>query len=265
MLSISTDDAAGKGDPGRYLKCIADAGFSHVHWCHHWHGDFLYSDHEIDQIIRWYKEFGLTPHGVHGTDGDENKWYSAKDYQRLSGVELVQNRIHLAQRIGTDVVVMHVPWEAEELDPLRMSLDTLRLFAAERGVHLAVENCGNFDILKKLFSEYEPEYIGLCYDAGHGNMDGDIENLETVLDRLLIMHLHDNNGTDDQHNPIFSGTLDWEQLAGVLAKSRCKQPVNMEIMRAGSGFDDETAFLAHVYETGEPFSEMMETVRTAIS
>ena len=40
-LSITTDYAKDTGDPSPYLKRIADAGFSHIHWCHHWSTDFI--------------------------------------------------------------------------------------------------------------------------------------------------------------------------------------------------------------------------------
>ena len=43
MLSITTDYAKDVGDPSPYLRSIAEAGFSHLHWCHQWNTDFLYA------------------------------------------------------------------------------------------------------------------------------------------------------------------------------------------------------------------------------
>ena len=42
MLSMSTDYAEDTGSPELQLRRIAEAGFTHVHWCHHWDDDFLY-------------------------------------------------------------------------------------------------------------------------------------------------------------------------------------------------------------------------------
>jgi sugar phosphate isomerase/epimerase len=107
MLSITTDYFNDSGNPAPYLRRIAEAGFSHIHWCHHWRSDFLYSDAEIDQISKWLQEFGLQLNDLHGSEGMEKSWVSAQEYRRLAGVELVKNRIYMAAKLGGDVVIMH--------------------------------------------------------------------------------------------------------------------------------------------------------------
>ncbi len=42
-ISITTDYAENSGCCEPFLRKIAQAGFTHIHWCHHWNGDFLYS------------------------------------------------------------------------------------------------------------------------------------------------------------------------------------------------------------------------------
>ena len=79
MLSITTDYFTDHGDPSPYLRRIADAGFTHIHWCHHWRSDFLYADAEIDQIGYWLKEYGLVLHDVHGSEGIEKFWYALQE------------------------------------------------------------------------------------------------------------------------------------------------------------------------------------------
>ncbi|MCX7935928.1 MAG: hypothetical protein N3A66_11800, partial [Planctomycetota bacterium] len=59
MPAMTSDYAQSTGDPSPYLRRIAAAGFSHVHWCHHWNTDFLYARCEIEQIASWLKDFGL--------------------------------------------------------------------------------------------------------------------------------------------------------------------------------------------------------------
>jgi sugar phosphate isomerase/epimerase len=248
------------GDPSPSLKMIADAGFSHIHWCHQWCTDFLYSGHEIDQIEKWLAEYGLKTLDLHATDGNEKRWNSDQEYRRLAGVDLVRNRIEMTARLGGDAIVMHVGHEPV-LEFVRRSLDELRPLALERGIRIAVENGDNFPEMKQLLSEYEPEYVGLCYDAGHGNINDDIDNMNDVRDRLIVVHLHDNDGIGDLHNPVFSGTLDWERLAVVLAGSSYMKPLNMEVTMGNSGFDDPAKFLAHAFETGNRFSGMVEHAR----
>ena len=78
MLSITTDYAnIDKGNPSPYLRRIADAGFTHIHWCHHWNTDIVYSCPEIEQISRWLDEYGLELLDLHASVGPEKNWFSA--------------------------------------------------------------------------------------------------------------------------------------------------------------------------------------------
>jgi len=146
MLSITPTTLKSYGNPQPYLERIAAAGFTHIHWCHHWNTDFLYSEPEIDQVARWLAEYNLHMLNLHASQGKEKYWCSFLEYQRQAGVELVQNRIHMAAWLGADVVIIHVPSEAgvdvrqELLDPVRHSLDELLPFAKSHGVRIAVEN-----------------------------------------------------------------------------------------------------------------------------
>ena len=81
--------------PQKYLRLIGEAGFTHLHWCHQWNTDYLYSTYEIAQYKKWLQEYGLKLLGIHGSMGQEKMWFSFDEYQRKSGVLLVLNRIIL--------------------------------------------------------------------------------------------------------------------------------------------------------------------------
>ncbi|HDS74891.1 MAG TPA: sugar phosphate isomerase/epimerase [Firmicutes bacterium] len=261
MLSIATDYAADKGDPSPYLRRIADAGFTHVHWCHQWNTDFVYMDAEIEQIGKWLNEYGLELLDLHGSVGPEKSWLSAREYERLAGVALVKNRIEMTARLGGDAVVMHIPGEPGS-EPLHRSLSELEPFARERGVRIAVEN-GVFAAISDVLSQYSPEYVGLCYDSGHGNMSGEgLDRLAENTDRLCVLHLHDNDGKSDQHQVPFMGTIDWKRLAGIVAKSAYSKPVQMEVSMKQSGFEDEIAFLDKAREVGVRIAELIESAKS---
>ena len=262
-LSVTTDYAKDKGDPSPYLRRIADAGFSHVHWCHQWNTDFLYSKWEIEQVRKWLEAYGLQLLDLHGSVGPEKNWASRREYERRAGVELVKNRLDMAARLGSDVIIMHIP-TGPPCDPLRKSLDEIQSFARERGVRIALEN-GDFEAIRNVLSEYDRDYLGLCYDSGHGNMDGKgLDQLASLKDRLLSVHLHDNDGSGDQHNLPFSGTVDWARLARIIAESTYTKCTSMEVTMRNSGIEDETDFLKRAFETGTRFSKMIDEQRNAI-
>ena len=300
MLSMSTDYSSnvhrfdsmqdlvnGVGNPQPYLQAIAEAGFSHVHWCHHWSGDFMYMESEVAYIDRLLQEYGLQVADVHGAEGREKFWYSPQEYARLAGVELVKNRIDFCARLGGDAVVMHAyplpadPDQAEFVwEPLRKTLDALQCYAVERGIKIAIENLIDFPgiqfdevpieqagdnrgLLQRIFENYPAEFVGLCYDSGHGNLGYDrLEQLENFLDRLIVLHLNGNDGIADQHHNLFVNPLDWERLAQLIAASVYDKPMSLETM-ASERDESDAAFLQTAFETGNRFAEMVAKQRAA--
>ena len=265
MVSMTTDYAEDRGWARPYLRRIADAGFTHVHWCQHWCTDFAYFDCEIEQIARWMKEYGLGLTDLHGSSGEEKCWTSLREYERLAGVELVGNRIGMTAKLGGDVVIMHTGVEPDAeaaretfWSHLFKSLDALEPVAREHGVRIAIEN-GDFDLIEKLLAKYSPDYLGLCYDSGHGNLlpDG-LDRLDGLKDRLISIHLHDNDGASDQHKLLFSGTTDWPRLARIIAESSYAKWVSLETTMHNSAITEETEFLARGFEVAARFADMVD-------
>jgi len=269
MLSMTTDYAADTGCPEPYLRRIAEAGFTHVHWGHWWAGEFVYHPPEIEQIGQWLKEFGLVLSDVHASVGTEKNYGSAREYERRAGVELVRNRMEMTAELGGDVAVLHLPTSNEELDGdaalwdrLWRSFDEMEKIARATGVRVAIEN-GPFRHIARILEKYPPDTFGLCYDSGHGNIasDGDdgLDGVERLKDRLLAVHLHDNDGSGDQHRLPFTGTTDWGRLTRILAESSYAKPLNLE---AGIGdHDDEAAFLKDAHAAAARLAEMVAEAR----
>ena len=270
MISMTTDYVTSIGCPEPYLRRIAEAGYTHVHWCHHWADDFVYSRPEVSQIKRWLKELGLGVTDIHGSGGNEKLWMAPEEYSRKAGVELVANRIRMAARLGSDVVIMHIPQLGDpaedpnkQWEPTRRTFEDLEPIARKCGVRIAIENIigSSFDDFDHVFSLYPPDYIGLCYDSGHGNCHNAIEHLDKVKDRLISLHLHDNDGKGDQHQIPFQGTVDWPRLAQIIAQSPYGKWVSMESIMANTGIQDEAEYLARAYDAGTRFSQMIAQAR----
>ena len=270
MFAVCSNYAkdAGTGCPEPYLKAIAEAGFSHVHWVQHWSCDFIYTEPEIDQIGRWLKEYGLQLLHLHASAGQEKVWFSPREYERRAGVELVANRIEMTARLGADVIVLHLPYVdlaeqagQESLAIVRRSLDELKAIAQRRQVRIALEN-GMKDVMQKfievLLSEYDKDYLGVCYDSGHGNIVGDgLEWLDSVKHRLICIHLHDNNGTDDQHKLPLTGTIDWPGLMGIISQSPYQEPLILETLMTQADIQDEGEFLKQALQAATKLDAMM--------
>jgi sugar phosphate isomerase/epimerase len=261
---MATDYAGDTGNAEHVLRRIAKAGFHHIQWIHHWRHDFIYTQPEIDHIATLLEELDLSLYDIHAPAGVEKNWYSTVEYQRLAGVEIIKNRVEMCHTLGGSVIVAHVP----KLNPkgagrwaqLKKSLTELQGFCAERNVRIAVENRPNDDFAgtRALFSEFGPEFVGLCYDSGHGNIGGEgLAHLESVSERLISLHLHDNDGLKDQHKPAFTGTVDWPELIRVIRESPYDEYLTFETDMQLSGIRDKGEFLDLMYRDGQTLLEML--------
>ncbi len=277
MLSITTICTGGEGCPLPALQAIARAGFSHVHWGHQWNRDFIYHPSEIEQIGRWLNECGLKLADMHGSQGPEKDWTAPEEYRRLAGIELVTNHIEMTAELGGDAVVMHMlPEPLEESAHAAYwrgvfhTLDSLEGPCRKHGIRIAIENVGKaepncaycFDTIETVFARFGPGFVGLCSDCGHGNEAGDgLDRLERVLDRLAVVHLHDNDGTRDQHRMPFTGTVDWPRLARVIARSAYRKGPTLETGMRSNGFTDPAAFLSAAVSAARKIDDMIRVER----
>ena len=291
-IAISTSILCSTGSPETYLRLIAEAGFTHLHWGHQWDTDFLYSSFEIAQCRKWLKQYGLKLLDIHGSEGVEKQWFSPEEYRRRSGVELVINRVVMLRELDAPgCVMMHLPPnrtikstpEDERLLPgrveaLRRSLDEIVPALEKYDARLAVENRRNdsFGVIATVMAEYPTERIGITLDTGHANIDEarGLERMEKFKDRLLALHLNDNDAVGDLHQPPFYGTLDWERVAKLVASSAyAGRPSSFELTMRNTPFFDRDvpladqpeknirAFLADTYDRCRKVSEMIETAR----
>lgn len=292
MLSLTSDYITDHGDPEPYLRALAEAGFTHVHWCHQWRSDYLYADSEITQIGRWLQAYGLRLNDVHGSEGIEKFWYAPQEHARLAGVELVKNRVELAARLGGDAVVMHAypPTVQPELasfnphlfDQIRRSLDDLEAYCRTRGVRIALENLIDFvgvnagatdvvhagdnaDLLARLLAAYDPAFLGFCYDSGHARLGYDrLAAYTPLFDRLAVLHLHDNDGIGDLHLPVGDGVVDWAHAAALVAASPYAKPISFELSIRHTRFSEPAPFLAYSMPGCQHFADQVETLRAAM-
>ena len=268
-LSLTSDFLSDTGCAEGDLRALAAAGFTHVHWCHQWNTDFLYGRAEMEQIGRWLEEFGLKLPDLHGSAGREKCWWSQREYERLAGVELVENRLRMTAQLGGNVVVMHVPalkeGEEKTWEQLRRSMDSLVTTIRGLGVRLAIENMrdDDFGMIRRLLEAYGPEVVGVCYDCGHGNIGArrGLEYLEAVKERLIALHLHDNDGTRDQHGVPFTGTVDFPQLMSLVARSGYRGCITLESNVKSLDEAARATFLGDAYRTAERLRGMVVETR----
>lgn len=132
------------------------------------------------------------------------------------------------------------------------------------GVGIMVENIpqgyNRVEQLKDLLDPL-PE-LALHLDIGHCNIRTSENTTEELLvaygKRLAHVHLHDNNGHEDQHLPLGAGKMDWKEHVAELKDSGYNGTITLEV------FTQDKFFLKHsrdvlreFWDTGRVSSEIM--------
>lgn len=74
--------------------------------------------------------------------------------------------------------------------------------------------------------------VGACIDIGHANVGMGVrpsDLLRRVGSLVWALHLHDNDGSGDQHLPPGRGNIDWRDVMGALREISYKGTLNLEL------------------------------------
>jgi len=227
-----------KPDTRRKLQLFADYGFEYIHWCDDWNNDVFYTQRDIELYRQLIESAGLKCIDVHGTATKTIRIDAEGKDELNKYIKLLKNRIEFCSAVGGDAVVIHPPTDKGGDEKLRWSLnrsrqvfESVRPLCEDLGIVLAVENCYPFDkqILEYYFGMYPQEFVGFCFDSGHAHVNGNLIHLLKFGGRLKALHLHDNKGESDDHQPPFWGTINWEHVMRWIKHSGYKKPINFEI------------------------------------
>jgi sugar phosphate isomerase/epimerase len=133
------------------------------------------------------------------------------------------------------VLFPHQLYPERMAESLRLSAPDLAELAAGADVKLSLENAGCFEptVIQKTVSEVlDVSPLHLTWDMGHSNTkDGRIEEQERFmlgrLERVALIHLHDNDGLVDAHAPLGTGTVDLSRALELARRGNV--PVSIEV------------------------------------
>jgi sugar phosphate isomerase/epimerase len=140
--------------------------------------------------------------------------------------------------------VQHIGHGRQALDPRKIdaafsSLEHLAIFAKGHGVTIALENTpgelGSPETLVQFIKDTHLNDLKLCFDIGHAHMeDGVMASFETMRERIVTAHIHDNHGDKDEHLLPYEGTIDWDAALVALAQAPLNPALVMELKEQAS-------------------------------
>ena len=109
--------------------------------------------------------------------------------------------------------------------------------------------------LVALIETFDTEYVGACWDFGHGNRlykDQTIA-LRTLGNHLKATHINDNYGNRDEHMLPFHGNVDWHQIMPVFKEIGYEGDFTYEIHKEFNKLPDslKASLAVFSYEVAE--------------
>ena len=105
---------------------------------------------------------------------------------------------------------------------------------ADAGIGIVLENDLDAvpDLLLEITDAVDNPFLGLCLDIGHHHLFANSDVREWVWQmrhKLVHVHLHDNDGTRDQHWPLGRGTIDFTHIFAALQKHVPDATLSIEV------------------------------------
>ncbi len=188
----------------------------------------LNGPHWLDQDISQQLVVKLRKMGcqysVHPPAGNHMNLTSAsRETRQFTFVQTVCS-IQIAHQLQASAVVVHpgqldpaAPFSRETAQEMVLeAIDKLNQAARPLGVTLLIENTGRVFEMEEFchIADGFDGNVGYLIDTGHAHLDNwDMVTLMNRLGhRLQAFHLHDNDGSADQHAPIGDGAIQWDAI-----------------------------------------------------
>ena len=234
------------------LRHIRDAGFVEVEInADETHLDpRVFPRSDLPSIRRLLNDLGLHPNSVHAPMSGVDLSAQSIDVKNRS-IELIMKTLEYCRAIDCPILVVHpnnsssIPLGREVMK--KNSIENLKIIAKKAedlGVKIALENMINVEgkrfgsrvsDLKEIIRSVGSPYLGICFDTGHANLltaSSSISIRDEIIDAkeyLWTLHIHDNDGSDDQHLPPGDGNIDWNMVVEALRETDYKGVFMMEI------------------------------------
>ncbi len=192
--------------------------------------------------------------------------------------EVLMEGLEIGTILGCKVAVLHSGFSnhvrpahiPEWKDRLITSLRDLVSLAEDEEIVLAIENAYEPDstVLKEVLDAIDSKWLRFCIDLGHAACFSRVapeEWINEFKDHLISLHVHDNEGMEDEHLACGRGVVGYDEVYRALEGINASCNITLEV-------SDEDIFpsIDHLKEVGFEFekgqipeSEILPTLKDA--
>jgi len=237
-FGISTQIHRGKAVTVDLLESIRKAGFDRIElFANRPHLNF-HDRALLRSIGHWFTENALPAPSMHlpfieNIGPKERMFISVLEPERRhreAAIDEIKRALELSDHVSLSYLVMHLGNPRDAFNPavFEYAYAAISQIHTFSGVEVMIENIPNeistIDRIQEFKSVAKLTDVGICYDTGHGHLQGNTSGFEHVR----TTHVHDNHGEKDQHLWPFEGTLDWPRLIENLVVAKYEGPFVFE-------------------------------------
>jgi sugar phosphate isomerase/epimerase len=206
---------------------------------------------QIGELGHWFRDSDLKLHSLHSPMYTDEIWGRSGPHthiniterskaERIRWVDEIKRAIEIAEIIPFRYLIQHLGVSGQEFSEYFVeaafgALEELVVFARQRGVEVLLENTPN-DLSTaerlQLFNSITHLNLNYVFDTGHAHIGAGIAHeFEIMKPRIRSLHIHDNDGKEDQH--LFpgseGGTIDWTATMDLLRSCPGQYPLLLEL------------------------------------
>ena len=200
------------------------------------------------------KEYNLHIENVHAEMEHSNSLWKPGPYGEQKANELIE-AIKDCDTHDIRCMVIHLTNGDSPPDISHIGLNRIEMLienAIKYNVVLAIENVRTDKHIRYILDNYKDKHIAFCYDTGHANLwCKETDWLSLYADRLAAVHLHDNNGNEDEHAIPLTGAINWTAMMQAINKSSYDGCLSLETEYRGTrNIKQLERFLGTSYQSG---------------
>jgi len=231
------------------LSRIQQAGIAQVElFCARQHLDYR-DQAQVAELCHFFDDSDLKLFSLHAPIYTDEIWGRSGPHsvltitepvksKRILMVDEIKRAIAIAENLPFRYLIQHIGVSGEEFDMYKVdaafnALDELRVFAGQLGVEILLENIPNDLSSAARLNEFNALthiHMNYVFDTGHAHIHGDLEaQFDLMKERIRSTHVHDNDGTKDEHRFPFTGGIDWEAAMKALRSRGDQFPLLLEL------------------------------------
>ncbi len=213
------------------IRLIKQAGFDYVMlWWEDEEYPYTVKRMEFINILQYYD---LKLDNVHLPFENINNLWSEDNTERNNQINIIKKWLNECKHSGADIAVLHAVHGSNYVFDYSLGYDSFRKIIAEAeniNIKIAIENTRMFNYVDFILKEIESPNIGFCYDSSHDFIKGESsgEILNKWKNKLIAVHLSDNDGLCDRHWVPGNGYIDWKKIINIIKQTNIRS-YSMEV------------------------------------